>query len=159
MSTAGRWAVVWCCASLTVGGCAIRLVSEYDEATDRGVTQLQSDVAAQLTQLKDLIDPQTRKPKHPDCEFDKFSGAYSRLAASAHVLVVRNEARQKNTLTTEQLKLLESSIGEELVTVHRESDDKCMNAGAIQVVSDALDQNFRAILKLELAKKLYRGEG
>jgi hypothetical protein len=158
MSIVGTWVMLSCGALLTVAGCTTRLISEYDEATDQAVTQLQAHVASHLATLNQLVDPETAKPKHPDCEFDRFTSTYAQLSADVHVLVVRNEARQKNALTTAQLKVLEDSISSALVTLHRDSDDKCMDAGTIVVAGQMLDQNFGAILKLELAKKLYRGE-
>jgi len=149
-------AAVAACVVFVLAGCTIRLISEYDETTDAAVTQLQTDVAEHLAVLKGFTDPETGKPSHPKCEFKNFGDTYAQLAAKAHVLVVRNESRPKNGLTTDQLKLLEQSIGEHLVGFHRDADGECLTAGAIDTAGEALDQNFRAILKLELAKKQYR---
>jgi hypothetical protein len=114
-------------------------------------------MASHLAKLEQLANGPGGKPTVPACQFDNFSDAYAQFSARAHVLTVRNEARSKNEPTTEQLRSLEESIGQLLVAVHRAGNDQCMSSGAIAASTSALDQHFRAILKLELAKKIYRG--
>lgn len=140
-----------------LAGCQVTLVSEYDADTDQAVTALQSGVAKHLATLEQLATATAGAPKHPDCEFARYADAYAGFAAQAHVLVVRNEARPKNDLTVQQLRLLSDSLTNALPVLHQTADGGCMTAGAVVAARETLDQNFRAILKLELAKKSYRG--
>jgi hypothetical protein len=138
-------------------GCTIRLISEYDPETDRGVSALQSEVTAQLATLEQLGAGPGGQPVSPDCKFENFKETYAQLAAQAHVLKVRNEVRDKNELTTTQLGLLEKNLGEQLVSLHRDADGQCMTRGTVLAARETLDQLFRAILKLEIAKQKFRG--
>lgn len=140
---------------MLLAGCTF--LSEYDPETDQGVSALQSEVASHLAKLELLADGPDGRPVSPACRFENFKDTYADLAAKAHVLAVRNEARDKNELTTQQLALLSNSISNGLVTVHRDADGQCLSMGAIVAARQTLDQNFRAILKLELAKKQSRG--
>src|SRR5687768_12926345 len=137
------------CAALS--GC-VQLVSSYDPETDAGVSELHAQVTELLANLSLLATGPNGKPVTPDCKFENFSHDYSQLAAKAHVLKVRNEVREKNELTVAQLGLLEQNLGELLPAAHREADGGCMSVGAVTVARETLDQMFRAILKLELAK-------
>jgi hypothetical protein len=160
MSTPGfrslRLAVTALSAAALLGACT--LISDYDERTDEGVNELQTEVATHLAVLEQLAAGPNGKPVSPECKFANFQDTYAQLIAHAHVLTVRNEARAKNELTTQQLTLLTKSLGDGLVAVHRDADGQCMSEGAIIIAQQILDQNFRAILKLELAKKEYRAE-
>ena len=140
-----------------LGGCTIRLISEYDPETDQGVSALQSEVTAQLAILEQLGAGPGGQPVSPACKFENFKDSYTQFAAQAHVLKVRNEVRDKNELTTTQLELLEKNLGEQLVALHREADGQCMTRGTVIAARETLDQMFRAILKLEIAKQKYRG--
>lgn len=142
-------------SALLLAGCT--MLSDYDAETDRGVSDLQTQVASHLATLEQLAEGPDGNPVSPACRFDNFKDTYVQLAAKVHVLAVRNEARDKNELTTQQLSLLSSTLSEGLVAVHREADGQCMSKGAVVAARQILDQNFRAILKLELAKKQYRG--
>lgn len=138
-------------------GCAVQMVSSYDPETDHGVSQLHAEVTELLANLDLLAAGPNGRPISPDCKFENFRHDYSQLAAKAHVLKIRNEIREKNELTTTQLGLLEQNLGELLPTTHREADGGCMTRGAVLVARESMDQMFRAILKLELAKKQFRG--
>lgn len=149
--------ILLCTAALLLGGCAIQLVSEYDEGTDEGVSELQADVTAHFAKLDRLSAGPTGQPVSPACKFENFADAYAQFAARAHVLKIRNEVRVKNELTTTQLGLLEQNLGEGLVATHRDAGGGCMTHGAILAAREIMDQMFRAILKLELSKKQFRG--
>jgi hypothetical protein len=149
--------ILLCTAALLSGGCAIQLVSEYDPETDQGVSELQADVTAHFAKLDRLSMGPNGQPSSPACKFDNFGDTYAQFAARAHVLKIRNEVRVKNELTTAQLGLLEQNLGEGLVATHRDADGGCMTHGAILAAREIMDQMFRAILKLELAKKQFRG--
>jgi hypothetical protein len=146
---------------MLLSGCQVLLVSHYDAETDKGVTELQREVATHLAKLKAYStnsNGELGAPKSPDCKFENFAGSYVMFGAQAHSLVVRNEARAKNALTTAQLKELEGSLLMDLATFHREAEEQCLKSAAVDAVSKILDQHFGAVLKLELAKKIYRSQ-
>jgi hypothetical protein len=144
-------------ALCALSACTVTLISHYDEETDKGVAQLHSEIAAHLAKLEQLAAGPGGAPVTPACRFDNFKDTYAQFLAKAHVLTVRNEIREKNQLTTAQLGLLEQSLGDAgLMSVHRDADGQCMTLGTVQATRAMLDQHFRAVLKLELAKKLYR---
>ena len=138
-----------------LGGCAVQLISDYDPETDQGISALQSEVTAQLAILEQL-GAAPGGPKSPECKFENFKDSYAQFAAQAHVLKVRNEARFKNELTTTQIELLEKNLGEQLVALHRDAEGQCMTSGTVIAARATLDQLFRAILKLEIAKQKVR---
>ena len=146
------------CIAAMLGGCAVALVSAYDAETDQGVTALQTGIARHLATLEQLATADQGNPKHPDCEYARYVETYAEFSADAHVLIVRNEARPKNELTVQQLQSLADSLAQGLPVVHQTATGGCMTAGAVAAARETLDQNFRAILKLELAKKSYREE-
>ena len=140
-----------------LSGCTLRLISDYDPETDQGVSALQADVTAHLARLDRLSGGPGGRPQQPQCQFENFADAYAGFAARAHVLKVRNEVRDQNQLTITQLGLLEQNLGEGLVVTHRDAEGGCLTHGTIMVTRELMDQMFRAILKLELAKKQFRG--
>jgi hypothetical protein len=144
-------------ASALLAGCAVQFVSQYDPETDEGVSALHSELTAHFATLNQLAVGPNGQPMSPACKFENFRETYAQLAAQAHVLKVRNEVRDQNELTVAQLGLLEQNLGELLPATHRDGDGGCMTQGAILVARETMDQMFRAILKLELAKKQFRG--
>ena len=144
-------------SAVILSGCTLRLISDYDPETDRGVSSLQADVTTHLARLDRLSGGPGGRPQSPQCRFENFADVYAGFAARAHVLKVRNEVRDKNQLTTTQLGLLEQNLGEGLVATHRDADGGCLTHGAILAAREIMDQMFRAILKLELAKQQFRG--
>lgn len=143
-------------ASALLAGCQVRFVSEYDADTDEAVSALHAEVTAHFASLEQLAAGPNGQPVSPACKYENFRETYAQLAAQAHVLTVRNEVRDKNELTVAQLGLLEQNL-ELLPATHRDGEGGCMTKGAITVARATMDQIFRAILKLELGKKYFRG--
>ena len=143
-------------AAALASGC-VKLISSYDAETDLAVTKLQGEIQTHLANLRQLSAGLDGKPIHPACEFSNYASKYSELSQQARLVEIRNQARAKNELTVTQLAMLRASIDTELPEVHRESDDQCLTAGALTALQATFDQHFLAILKLELAKKTYRG--
>jgi hypothetical protein len=126
--------------SLTlVVGCTVRWISTYDETTDKDVTALEHKVDALFTSL-DVPIPITH---------EKAAAQYTSIYSDLHTLIVRNEARDKNELTTQQLRLLDSNI-QTFEKLHMAPDFK---RELVSPAKASIDQIFRAILKLELAKR------
>ena len=131
---------------VVTGACAVHLVSDYDDTTDREVSQLQRSVDSFLLSL-------AKNPKPPACTWQKRSGFYDTTTVAIHSLTIRNRARDKNQFTVQQLELLDSSMTT-LEHLHRlKGDSACMSPEAIEPLRSNFNTSFTAILKLELAKK------
>lgn len=132
--------------ALISSGCTLTLISQYDEITDKAVSDLQKKVDSFLITLE-------RTSEVPACTHATNKEFYIGALASTSSLLVRNEGRPKNSLTVSQLRLLEDSI-KTLENLHKiKGDGGCMTAEEIEPVRSNMNTSFTAIMKLEIAKK------
>ena len=147
--TRRTWTGTAALVAVTLGvvtSCALRLISEYDDTTDREVTQLQRSVDGFLLGL-------ARNPKVPECTYQKRAGFYDTAAVALSSLTMRNRARARNALTVQQIELLDSSVAT-LGRLHRlKGDAACLRPEEIEPLRANFNTSFAAILRLELAKK------
>jgi hypothetical protein len=142
-------------------GCRVALVSDYDPTTDGWVTELQQTIDAHLSTLEVLSAlPKSSPSLAQQCHPDQFKDTYRNIDARMRSLILRNEVRVENTLTTEQLRLLQSSLGKlkeqqaaRYSEVTAEPGDRCLDSRQVNVNRELLEQNIRAVLKLELSKR------
>ena len=166
-----RWLVGGVLAAAWLAGCQVQWISQYDEVTDRGITDIQRSIERHLGQLEALAaEPPGLDALTEQCRPERFTTFHEELDSGLRVLILRNEAREQNALTVEQLKLLQSSLGmlreqqRERYTPTdagreiRQPGDRCLSAGQVQLNRRIIEQNIRAILKLELAKRDFRKE-
>ncbi len=151
-------------ALIAMSACqSVRLISDYDEYTDKAVSELQNNVEKHLTKMEKLAVGFDGNPVHPDCDYSKNQEFYVDSLASARTLKTRNEIRPKNDITVQQLERLLSNLNL-LETLHQGSPgegehpnpDHCLSFANTTLSRASMDQMFSAILKLEDAKK--RGE-
>lgn len=128
-----------------ITGCSIKLISDYDEATDKAVTQLQRKVDGFLVDIQ-------RKAGAPGAEYVKNVQFYDEARVDVDAIRVRAQAIPKNDITVEQIKLVQDSL-DKLEQLHKLG---FFSPEEIAPLRSAFDISFTAILKLELAKK--RGE-
>lgn len=126
-------------------GCTVKLVSSYDEATDKAVTLLQKKTEAHLVKLESVAGL-------PECVYDQHRAFYNDAKVEISGVAVRAEAIPKNQTTTEATKLLAQNI-DSLEKLHKIA---CISSEQIVPLRSNFNSNFTAILKLELAKR--RGE-
>ena len=146
-----------------LAGCQVALISDYDATTDQWITELQQIIDAHLSTLESLSVQDSSSIEQ--CQPARFADTYRNIDARLRSLILRNEVRAKNTLTVEQLRLLQSSIGKlrqqqaarysELGT--RGDSQGCLSSEQIQINREILEQHIRAVLKLELSKRDLRG--
>jgi hypothetical protein len=127
---------------LGVSACTVKLVSSYDEATDKAVTDLQRKVETFLVDL----GSQARSPK---CGYNNHKAFYRDVKIDLSAIEVRAAALSQNDLTVEQLRLLEDSLNK-LEQLHKIG---CPSTEQLNALRTAFNSSFTAILKLELAKK------
>lgn len=131
--------------ALAISGCSIKLISSYDETTDKAVTALQKKTEAHLVALESVDGL-------PECKYEKHKQFYDEAKVDVSAIAVRAAAIPKNEITTEQAILLSKSF-ESLEKLHKIA---CLTNGQIAPLRTQFNSSFTAILKLELAKR--RGE-
>ena len=148
-----------------LAGCRVALISDYDATTDQWITELYQTIDAHLSTLESVSSVEDSSSIER-CQPAQFADTYRNIDARLRSLILRNEVRAKNTLTVEQLKLLQSSIGklrEQQIARYREAgrsnnSGSCLSSEQVQVNRDILEQHIRAVLKLELSKRDLRGD-
>jgi hypothetical protein len=149
---------------LAVCGCQVSRVSTYDADTDRGVTELQQYIDGYLTTLEMLAEkPKSTASLKQLCDPEQFADVHQKLNAKLRTLTLRNEARDRNQLTVDQLRLLRENLSnlqsQQKLRYASEASapgDRCLGTGQLLVIRNSLEQIIRAILTLELAKREFR---
>jgi hypothetical protein len=128
--------------AFAAAGClSVRLIADYDQKMDEGVTTLQKKTAAFLVKLE-------RTCQTPEGAYARHVAFYDEVRVDLSVLQVRAEAIAHNQLTCAQLKLLEDSF-EKMEARHKLGFTPLLVAETRQ----PLNTTFTAILRLEVAKK------
>jgi PHP family Zn ribbon phosphoesterase len=127
--------------ALTLPGCAVHLISNYDETTDKAVTALQKKTEAHLISLESAGSP--------DCTYENHKPFYDEAKVDVSAIEVRAAAIAANEITTQQVHLLANSL-DSLEKLHQMS---CLSKEQIQPLRNQFNSSFTAILKLELAKR------
>jgi hypothetical protein len=138
--------------ALLASGC-VQFISNYDEQTDRSVTALQKKMETFFVKLEGQAGL-------PECVYDKHKSFYEEAKVDVSGLKLRVEAIPQNTITSEQILLLERSLST-LEALHKTKSarplgENCLSVAEIQPLRANFNISFTSILKLELAKK--RGE-
>ncbi|MBS0497948.1 MAG: hypothetical protein HRU77_02325 [Gammaproteobacteria bacterium] len=131
--------------SLAVSGCTVKLISSYDEMTDRAVTDLQRKTEAHLVALESVEGL-------PECTYENHKPFYDEAKVDISAITVRAAAIPKNDITTQETQLLAGNL-DNLEKLHKIA---CLSKDQITLVRSHFNTSFTAILKLELAKR--RGE-
>ena len=126
-------------------GCTIKLISSYDEITDKAVTDLHKKVETFFLTLES-------QEGLPECKYEHHTEFYKEAKVSVSAIEVRARAIPENDITIQQIVLLKENI-ELLEQLHKMS---CLSEEQIESLRINFNSGFTAILKLELAKK--RGE-
>lgn len=128
--------------ALIVSGCSVKLISNYDETTDKAVTDLQKKTEAHLVAIEAAEDS-------PGCQYENHKKFYTDIKVDLSAISVRTAAIPKNEITSEQIALLSKSL-DSLEKLHKIG---CLSKDQIRPLRTPLNSIFTAILKLELAKR------
>ena len=120
----------------------MKLISSYDESTDRAVTQLQRDIETFFVTVE-------RQAGMPECEYENHVEFYQDSKVAISAIEVRARAIPKNEITIEQIALLKDSM-DKLEQLHELG---CFSPGQVENLRNSFNTSITAILKLELAKK------
>jgi hypothetical protein len=128
--------------SILFCGCTVKLISSYDENTDKAVTKLQKDFETFFVTVESQAGL-------PECKYKNHKAFYldSKVAISA--IDVRAKAIPNNEITIEQVGLLKKNIAL-LEKLHKLG---CFTPGQVENLRNSFNSSITAILKLELAKK------
>lgn len=129
---------------LVVSCAPVRLIGDYDPVTDEAVTRLHRNVETLLLAIERGAGDAAGYAAHED--------VYHRLHVDLRSIQLRAAARERNELQVEQLRDLAANI-ERLREAHREG----IRPEEVQLFRRGFDQQFGAILRLELARR--PGEG
>jgi low affinity Fe/Cu permease len=127
---------------LAVWGCmSVRLIADYDQKIDEGVTALQRKTEAFLIKLE-------RTCQTPEGAYAQHVSFYDEAKVDLSALQVRADAIALNKLTSEQLKGLRDSF-EKIEAQHKQGLTSILVAETRKI----LNSHFTAILTLEVGKK------
>jgi hypothetical protein len=131
--------------SLALSGCAgIKLVGEYDEQTDKGITALQKGMEMFFVKLES-VEGDMAAP------YKTTSAFYGETKVAISSLRIRADALERNSLTVRMLDRLQTNF-DALAIDHKEG----INKQELPLYRGGFNSQFTAILTFELAKK--RGE-
>ncbi len=128
--------------SLALSGCSgIRLVGEYDEQTDKGITALQKDMEVFFVKLESVEGEMA-------ASYKSTSSFYGQTKVAISSLRIRADALERNSLTVRMLDRLQTNF-DALAVDHKEG----INKQELPLYRGGFNSQFTAILTFELAKK------
>lgn len=120
----------------------VKLVGDYDEITDRKLTEMQLNFALHFNKLERVIT--TEK-----ADYSHYIEFYDLVKAEVDVLKIRAAAIAKNKIVIEQLKLLDSNISD-LMLLHQIGFS---SAKEISLLKSAFDEAFGAMIFYQINLK------
>lgn len=126
-------------AALLLTGCAVRLIGDYDDTIDKGVTDVQQKAELYLSKLQST----------PNTPYDQ--GFYDDIDARLAVLKSRAASLPKYPIIVEQLTNLKSQF--DTFQKLDKSSARPFPSAAVTDAESAIAVSVESILKLELALK------
>jgi hypothetical protein len=123
--------------AVAIAACTVRLVSNYDDVFDQKVTELQKKVDSYLVTAAQGTN-------------GDFAAFAADVKGDLAVIAARANGIDKNDLTIKQVESLRAAF-DDVEKIHARGPDAFKASALVQ--ADLLDTIFRAIIKLELAKK------
>ena len=123
----------------------VRLVSPYDEALDRGASDVHTRIVA-------FVDRMTNVAGKPEGAYAANAAFYSDVKANVATLKLRAQAQGKNEVTVALVGELATNV-ENLRKLHEMSKDAGLPAILASPALSAIEVNCAAIVKFEVAKR------
>ena len=149
----------------TLMGCSVKLISSYDETTDKETSRLQKQTDEFITTLivkgGDTGDGPTR---HAAINYSQFESGYEKIGVDLRSLEIRTAAISSNEHTTNQVKYIIENF--DRVKARHKSYSKgetvngqkvTMSNAYLRNARDIINEQFKSVLSLELAKKQIAG--
>jgi hypothetical protein len=128
---------------------SIRLISEYDEITDKTVTEVQEKVSSYFVKLENSVGTKESSYKNYEEQFEQ-------IKIDLNTLEVRAKAIDKNRIVIKQVEELKNMIAN-LEKLHKSfGENGYQSYDLIKPNLNSFNIAFTAIIKLQLALK--RGE-
>lgn len=121
---------------LLLTSCSLSLISPYDDATVNDTLALYKAVDTLLTQWSDTLPTYEKK-------------TYNDIRVTLDTIYLRNEIRPNNSITIKQLDILRNQLND----LENRHVNGTLNKAMIGPYKGILEQTFRSILGLEVAKK------
>jgi len=134
-----RGVLLFAFATLVLSGCAVRLIGDYDNTIDNGVTDLQQKAELYFSKLQ----------SSPMTPYDQ--SFYDDINARLAVLKSRAASLPKYPIILQQLTNLKSQF-DTFQKLDKESS-RPIPAGIVTAAESAISVSVESILKLELALK------
>jgi hypothetical protein len=131
--------------SAASSACAVRMMSEYDEITDRSATELQKKVEGFVTRMMAASGT-------PAGEYARNEAVYDELMIDARSLKMRASALPRNSQTVQHVDAIEQNLVT-LRNLHRLGGTNGLRPAVAQPALAALNQQFQALITLEIAKR------
>lgn len=140
-----------------VFACSVRLIAEYDEAIDQGITALQRKMEDHLSKLEKRMariellkeGAQEKERLKKEVSYEASEEFYREFYVDLRVLKARADSYVGNELTTKQMDALEE-IAKAQEDIHKRG---FQTADDVTDMRTAFTRGFKGILKLEIAKK------
>jgi hypothetical protein len=126
-----------------VSGCAVSMMSPYDEETNNRIGMLTDSTNHLLFHLEDL------DAKKPDCEYENHAEQYRDIKVQLKSFQMYELAKPKNVQTLKQVEALQERISQ-LVTMHKK---QCLPAAAVRVTQHQINSMLGHMIKLESSKR------
>jgi PBP1b-binding outer membrane lipoprotein LpoB len=131
------WVSGFVFAALLLAGCAVRLIGDYDDTIDKGVTDVQQKAELYLSKLQST----------PNTPYDQ--GFYDDINARLAVLKSRAASLPKYPIIVEQLTNLKSQF--DTLQKLDKASTRPFPSAAVTDAESAISVSIESILKLELA--------
>jgi hypothetical protein len=132
-------------AALSLGGCQVSFVTDYDDVFDQELTGTQKDVDALLSGIE-------RAPTRP---YASFATQYATVGTDMDALALRAKVHQDNVATVNSVKQLQESFAE-FQTLHAA---KPVSPTFVKIKLDELNGQFAILMSQEVLKKSGQGKG
>jgi len=121
---------------------SVRLISDYDEITDKAVTALQEKVSRFFVQLSDELGTE-------QAAYVNYKNFYRDVKVDLASIQIRANAIDKNDIVQQQLESLKKVLTD-MEALHKIG---IRNTQVLQTAEQACNRSFTAIIKLQLALK------
>lgn len=130
---------------LIASGCSVKLISDYDEITDKSVTELQKKVETFLIKMEGSAGSS-------EGEYINSRSFYNEARVEISAMRLRAEAIPENKITVQHINEIEKNI-ENLRLLHEKRGQKGLTKDLTEPVRAIINIQFKAMLTLEFAKK------
>jgi hypothetical protein len=132
-------------ACISVAGCAVHLISDYDNVLDQDVTALQQSTETFLNQMVSAVGT-------PAAAYKVNAEFYMNTDASLRTMATRAASQPKSKIIVGEVTALQNTFND-MQQLHQLNGVNGLSLANIKNIRSALESEFTSILTLELALK------